>query len=134
MLDLLVEQPIIALIVAAIAGWVAFTETNRSIRVLLGAGAILAFGSWLPIVLGALVDPDGRFIGNAVGLGLLAVFGSLLGVMLSAVGLGIRAVRLAAGRRRSVSWTAAQALDVTRVPLFGENRKDAEDPVVGRGP
>ena len=99
MLDLILEQPIIAMVVAGFAGWAALSETGRWTRSLLATGAILAFGSWLPIVLGGLIDPEGRVIGNALGLGLLAVFGSLLGVVLSALGLGVRAVRFVAGSR-----------------------------------
>ena len=53
------------------------------------AVAIVAV-AWLPILAAALLDPSGEYVGNALGLGLLAFFGTGLGIILLIVGILLR--------------------------------------------
>jgi hypothetical protein len=98
MVDLSLDRPIVPILLAIFAVWAARLEARSWLRAVLILGAILAAGSWLPVVLGSMLDPDGSAIGNGLGLGLLAVYGSFLGVALCAVGLGIRLMKIVLDR------------------------------------
>lgn len=60
---------------------------SRGVRITLKIGIALALLSWAPILLAIVLDPTGEVVGNALGLGLLASGGSLLGVLTIAGGL-----------------------------------------------
>ena len=76
-----------AAILAMLALATALVLHDRPPRVLLWAGALLLVGSWVPIVAAELLDPSGEDVGNAMGLGLFAWFGSTLGLILAVCGI-----------------------------------------------
>jgi hypothetical protein len=57
----------------------------------IGIGLFLLVASWVPLLVVGLLHPDS----NPIGLGLLAWAGSLVGLILAAIGLLLRAIRLA---------------------------------------
>ncbi len=77
----------IGLAIVALALFIAWTTHWRALRTTMFVGAGLAVGSWFPLLIGIALDPEGRVIGNALGLGLLAWFGSALGLLIILVGL-----------------------------------------------
>lgn len=68
------------------------------VRSMIVWGILLAVGAWLPLLAGIALDPDGQVIGNALGLGLLAWFGSTLGFLVIILGLVIRLKQMLAAR------------------------------------
>ncbi len=77
------------------------TTRRASLRwLLLGASAFVVL-VWLPILAAALLDPEGAIVGNAIGLGLLAWGGSLLGGAALVLGLGARALEIVLGSVRA---------------------------------
>jgi len=83
----MIERAAVATILAFLALTLALKIQARPPRVLLWIGALLLVGSWVPIVAARLLDPSGEYVGNAVGLGLLAWFGSTLGLIAFVAGL-----------------------------------------------
>jgi hypothetical protein len=55
------------------------------------AGFMLLFGAWVPLVAVGLMDPES----NPIGLGLLALAGSLVGAVLIAIGMLVALFHLA---------------------------------------
>jgi hypothetical protein len=82
-----IEQPGVAAVIAAVAGAVACTTHARLPRCTLWAGAAILIASWGPLLLAVWLDPEGVYIGNALGFGLLAWFGSDLGLIVVVLGL-----------------------------------------------
>ena len=58
-------------------------------------GLLILVASWVPLLVVGLLDPSS----NPVGLGLLAWGGSLIGIIVAAIGLLLWAVRLARAAR-----------------------------------
>jgi hypothetical protein len=58
-------------------------------------GLLILVASWVPLLVVGLLDPNS----NPIGLGLLAWGGSLVGIVVAAVGLVLRAIRAAGGGR-----------------------------------
>ena len=83
----MIEHPAIAAVLALIALALALKIQARPPRVLLWVGALLLVGSWIPVVTAGLLDPSGEYIGNGLGLGLLAWFGSTLGLIAAVAGV-----------------------------------------------
>ena len=83
----MIESPGFATILAMMALATALVVHDRPPRILLWAGALLLVGSWVPIVAAALLDPSGEDVGNAMGLGLFAWFGSTLGLIVAVFGI-----------------------------------------------
>src|SRR5215212_7927592 len=83
----MIESPSFAAILAMTALATALVLPDRPPRVLLWVGALLLAGSWVPIVAAGLLDPSGESVGNAMGLGLLAWFGSTLGLIVAVFGI-----------------------------------------------
>ena len=79
-------------VVGFLAGVAAFSSRSTLIRPVLIAGAVLAFGAWIPLLglvaLNAALETV--YSGNALELGLLGLFGSMLGGVVPAVGLVMR--------------------------------------------
>ena len=80
------------MVVGFLAGVAAFSSRSTLIRPVLIAGAVLAFGAWIPLLgLVALNAALGtEYSGNALGLVCSASSGSMLGGVVSAVGLVMR--------------------------------------------
>jgi len=83
----MIESPGMATVLAMIALALALTSEARPPRVFLWVGALLLVGSWLPIVVAGQLDPSGQYVGNGIGLGLLAWFGSTLGLIMAVGGI-----------------------------------------------
>ena len=83
----MIESPGVTAILAMIAIALALMTTARPPRVLLWGGALLMVSAWVPVVVAGLVDPLGEYVGNNIGLGLLAWFGSTLGLIVVVAGL-----------------------------------------------
>ena len=83
----MIESPGFAAILAMMALATALVLHDRPPRILLWIGALLLAGSWVPIVAAGLLDPSGVSVGNAIGLGLLAWFGSTLGLIVAVFGI-----------------------------------------------
>jgi hypothetical protein len=83
----MIESPGFATILAMVALATALVVHDRPPRILLWAGALLLVGSWVPIVAAGLLDPSGESVGNAMGLGLFAWFGSTLGLIVAVFGI-----------------------------------------------
>lgn len=73
-------------IAALIAVITASVISERLPRAVLWIGASILVGPWVPILLAGTFDPRGDYVGNALGLGLLAWFGSYLGFAIVGVG------------------------------------------------
>jgi hypothetical protein len=82
------------IVILVLAAYAASSAGPGFVRTVLYFGMALAVGAWLPLLLGILLDPDGRVIGNALGLGLLAWGGSALGFVVVLVGLALRGLQL----------------------------------------
>lgn len=78
---------VIAALIAVITGSVIREPLPRALWI----GASILVGVWVPILLAGTFDPRGDYVGNALGLGLLAWFGSYLGFAIVGVGLALRA-------------------------------------------
>ena len=83
----MIESPGFAAILAMMALATALVLHDRPPRVLLWLGALLLAGSWVPIVAAGLLNPAGEDVGNAIGLGFFAWFGSTLGLILAVFGI-----------------------------------------------
>ena len=83
----MIESPGFAMILAMLALVTALVLHDRPPRILLWVGALLLAGSWVPIVAAGLLDPSGEYVGNAMGLGLFAWFGSTLGLIAVVAGV-----------------------------------------------
>jgi hypothetical protein len=83
----MIESPGFATILAMVALATALVVHDRPPRILLWAGALLLVGSWVPIVVAGLLHPSGEDVGNAMGLGLFAWFGSTLGLIVAVFGI-----------------------------------------------
>jgi len=83
----MIESPGVTVILAMIAIVLALMTSARPPRVLLWGGALLMVSAWVPVVVAGLVDPLGEYVGNNIGLGLLAWFGSTLGLIVVVAGL-----------------------------------------------
>ncbi|HSP23765.1 MAG TPA: hypothetical protein VLQ65_01190 [Saliniramus sp.] len=81
---------IVMISIVAVAIIAAVYAPPGFVRSMIVAGILLAVGAWLPLLAGLALDPEGEVIGNALGLGLLAWFGSALGFLVIIVGLVIR--------------------------------------------
>jgi hypothetical protein len=81
---------VVMIVVLTVAFPVAWYARPGFVRSMIFVGIFLAIGSWLPLLAGIALDPDGKVIGNALGLGILAWFGSALGFLVIIVGLLIR--------------------------------------------
>ena len=81
----MIESPGFAAVVAMLA--LALTLHDRLPRVFLWVGALLLVSAWVPIVTAGLLDPSGEHVGNAIGLGFLAWFGSSLGLIVAVFGI-----------------------------------------------
>jgi hypothetical protein len=68
------------------------------VRSMIFVGMFMAIGAWLPLMAGIVLDPDGKVIGNGLGLGLLAWFGSALGFLVIIIGLLIRLTQMLSAR------------------------------------
>jgi hypothetical protein len=75
-----------AVIAALIAVITASVIRERLPRAVLRTGASILVGVWVPILLAGTFDPRGDYVGNALGLGLLAWFGSYVGFAIVGVG------------------------------------------------
>ena len=84
---IMIESPGFATILAMLALVTALVLHDRPPRILLWVGALLLAGSWVPIVAAGLLDPSGEYVGNAMGLGPFAWFGSTLGLVLAGFGI-----------------------------------------------
>ncbi len=83
----MIESPGFAAILAMMAIALALMMPARPPRVLLWVGALLLVGAWVPTVVAGLLDPSGEYVGNGVGLGLLARIGSRFGLILAVAGV-----------------------------------------------
>ena len=83
----MIESPGSAAIIAMLALAIALMLHDRPPRVLLWLGALLLVSAWVPIVAAGLLDPSGDYVGNTMGLGLLAWMGSTLGLILAVFGI-----------------------------------------------
>ena len=83
----MIESPGVTAILAMIAVALALMTTARPPRVLLWGGALLMVSAWVPVVVAGLVDPLGEYVGNNIGLGLLAWFGDTLGLIVVVAGI-----------------------------------------------
>jgi hypothetical protein len=83
----MIESPAFAAMLAMMATAVALMMPARPARILLWFGALLLVGAWLPIVVASMLNASGEYVANGVGLGLLAVSGSTLGLMLAVAGV-----------------------------------------------
>lgn len=81
-----------ALVLVGLSAY-ALTGARGATRAVLIAGLAILALSWAPLLLAILLDPQGRIVGNALGLGLLAWMGSLLGLLVLAGGLVARWLR-----------------------------------------
>ena len=88
--DFMIEDPGVAAVVAVIAGAMAWTTRARLHRAMLWSGAAILVSAWAPLLLAVWLDREGTYIGNGLGLGLLAWLGSDLGAILVALGLLLR--------------------------------------------
>ena len=86
----MIENPGVAAVVAVIAGAMGWTTRARLPRAILWSGAAILVAAWGPLLLAAWLDHEGTYIGNGLGLGLLAWLGSDLGAILVALGLLLR--------------------------------------------
>jgi hypothetical protein len=78
---------IIMLAIIAVAIFAILHSQPGFVRGLIIVGIVLAVGAWMPLLTAIVLDPDGRVVGNGLGLGLLAWFGSALGFLVIVVGL-----------------------------------------------
>ncbi|PVE25676.1 hypothetical protein DC522_05005 [Microvirga sp. KLBC 81] len=90
---------VVALLAALVAIVAAFTARTRPPRAVLGAGALILIGAWIPILLAGTFDPRGDYVGNALGLGLLAWLGSYIGLAVVGAGLLLRLRELMISRQ-----------------------------------
>lgn len=81
---------IVMISIVAVAIVAAVYAPPGFVRSMIIVGILLAVGAWLPLLAGIALDPEGEVIGNALGLGLLAWFGSAVGFLVTIVGLVIR--------------------------------------------
>ena len=86
----------IAIVVLAIP--VALYAKPGFVRSMLSVGICVAVGAWLPLLAGIWLDPNGKVIGNALGLGLLAWLGGALGLFVIILGLLARLTQMLAAR------------------------------------
>src|SRR4051794_20577708 len=79
-------------VVGLLAGVAAFSSRSALIRPVLIAGASLAFGAWIPLLALAALNAalERKYGETALGLGLLGLFGSMLGGVVSPAGLVMR--------------------------------------------
>ena len=68
---------------------------------MLWSGAAILVSAWAPLLLAVWLDREGTYIGNGLGLGLLAWLGSDLGAILVALGLLLRLGQLVWPRSRT---------------------------------
>lgn len=80
----------VLIVILVLAAFAASSAPPGFVRNLLYIGVALAIGAWLPLLAGILLDPDGRVIGNGLGLGILAWGGSALGFLIVMIGLTLR--------------------------------------------
>jgi hypothetical protein len=87
-----------AIIAALIAVLTASVIRERLPRAVLWTGASILVGVWVPILLAGTFDPRGDYVGNALGLGLLAWFGSYVGFAIVGVGFLLSIWKLVGSR------------------------------------
>jgi len=88
-------------LVSVLVGLVAGVTTGRALlRWWLFAATGFVVVVWLPIIAAGVLDPEGVVVGNALGLGLLAWGGSVLGIAALSFGVLLRIVELFASLRR----------------------------------
>jgi hypothetical protein len=97
----MIEDPSVAAVMAVIAGATAWTTRTRLPRAMLRSGAAILVSAWAPLLLAVWLDREGTYIGNGLGLGLLAWLGSDLGAILVALGLLLRLGQLVWPRPRT---------------------------------
>jgi hypothetical protein len=83
-----------------VAGLAIFSSRSTVIRSVLAVGASLAVGAWIPLLCMAAVNfaLGTEYGGNGLGLGLLGFFGSMLGGVVSVIGLILRSWEWVASR------------------------------------
>jgi hypothetical protein len=89
---------IIMLAIIAVAIYAILHSQPGFVRGLIIVGILLAIGAWLPLLAAIVIDPDGRVVGNGLGLGLLAWLGSALGFLVIIVGLLVRLTQMLSAR------------------------------------
>ena len=89
-----------AAIVTAVALAAAWTSRARLVRAVLWAGAASVVGAWVPLLVAVWLDPEGAYIGNALGFGMLAWFGGTAGLIIVAIGFVMRLAEFIRSRSR----------------------------------
>lgn len=89
----------VVLIAALVIALVLFAgASDRRSRRLFKIGFAIIVACWIPILLAIVLDPDGKVVGNALGLGLLAWLGTLAGALIVLFGAALALVRRFSGR------------------------------------
>ena len=90
---------LVPLIAALVIALVLFAgASDRRSRRLLKIGFVIVAACWIPILLAIVLDPGGEVVGNALGLGLLAWLGTLVGALIALFGGALALVRRFSGR------------------------------------
>lgn len=83
----------IVVLIAVLSLWLGMRTPHGLARSLLLIGPFIVIISIVPLLFAIFFDPEGRFIGNAQGLGFIAFFGFMLGGIVIVAGFVARMIR-----------------------------------------